>query len=156
MTTLTTRKLLGPTAEEHKKAMDTFLSYRSGYEDGYNCTFDSEMLGPIRVNKSLPNADELHARLKRTRSAYRAGWKAGRSKYLTGLIENASEMKLPIIVPDGLWHVQDGYKSGAYRERYTLESQIEARRWYEGLNIHSGYKKRLIGPDGVLEERYIS
>ena len=34
-------------------------------------------------------------------------------------------------------------KSG-YRVRYSMQSQAEAERWYRGINIGLGYKKRLV------------
>jgi hypothetical protein len=87
---------------------------------------------------------------------YKKGWKDSESIYLVGDCSKSNEIKLPIINPDGKYHIQTGYLAGSYKERYTLESQIQACRYYDSLLIHSGYKKRLIGPDGTLEERYIS
>lgn len=87
---------------------------------------------------------------------YKKGWKDSESLYLTGQCKDTSQIKLPIIQPDGMYHVQVGFKSSAYEDRYIMEGQVEARRYYSSLLIHSGYKKRLIGPNGVLEERYIS
>lgn len=43
-------------------------------------------------------------------------------------------------VPLSAW---EGGKSH-YRTRYTLNSQGQAERYYDCLNTHSGYKKRLI------------
>ncbi len=58
----------------------------------------------------------------------------------------------------GKWRVQVGYKKGAYKDRYTLPSDKPnlAHVYYNGLNTHSGYKKRLVGPDGTIVLRYLS
>lgn len=57
---------------------------------------------------------------------------------------------------DGAWRVQTGKGRGHYRTRYTLNSQEQADRYYDCLNTHSGYKKRLVAPDGTIMRRYIS
>jgi hypothetical protein len=54
------------------------------------------------------------------------------------------------------WRVQTGYGKGQYKTRYTLNSEDVAGRYYDCLNIHSGYKKRLVSPDGKIVRRYIS
>ena len=59
---------------------------------------------------------------------------------------------------NGPWRVQTGYQRGQYRTRYTLNSEAAAKRYYECLNTHSGYKKRILAPDGKVMPgfRYIS
>lgn len=54
------------------------------------------------------------------------------------------------------WRVQTGYGKGQYRTRYTLNSEGAAGRYYECISTHSGYKKRLVSPDGRVVRRYIS
>lgn len=56
----------------------------------------------------------------------------------------------------GAWRVQVGKGRSHYRTRYTLNSQGQAERYYDGLNTHSGHKKRLVAPDGKIMRRYIS
>lgn len=56
----------------------------------------------------------------------------------------------------GPWRVQVGKGKGHYRTRYTLNSQAYAQRYYDCINTHSGYKKRLVSPDGKIVRRYIS
>jgi len=54
--------------------------------------------------------------------------------------------------------VETGYGKGAYELRYKFEdNEMErAQMHYDGINTHSGYKKRLVGPDGKVIARYIS
>lgn len=52
--------------------------------------------------------------------------------------------------------VQSGYGRGSYETRYALDTLGEAVRWYEGINTHSGHKKRLVDPEGKVLDRYIS
>lgn len=53
--------------------------------------------------------------------------------------------------------IQVGKDKGAYKNRYIVSSWEQAFRYYSGLNIHSGYKKRLIrNPGGKVIARYIS
>ena len=54
------------------------------------------------------------------------------------------------------YKVQDGKGRGAYRTRWTFDNEQQARRWYAGINTHSGYKKRLVAPDGTVLERVIT
>jgi len=51
------------------------------------------------------------------------------------------------------WIVQDGYRKGKYSNRYTLDTEREAYFWFNGINTHSGYKKRLISPAGKVVAR---
>jgi hypothetical protein len=47
------------------------------------------------------------------------------------------------------WHVQVGRNAkGAYKNRYTMESAAQAIRYYHGINIGYGYKKRLVKVEG--------
>lgn len=57
---------------------------------------------------------------------------------------------------DDAWRVQVGKGKGHYRDRYLLNSQGAAERYYDCLNTHSGHKKRLVAPDGKVVRRYIS
>lgn len=58
----------------------------------------------------------------------------------------------------GQWRVQVGKDRGAYRDRYSFSKDEgnRARLWYDGLNVHSGYKKRLVTPDGKVAAREIT
>jgi hypothetical protein len=58
--------------------------------------------------------------------------------------------------PTEPWRVQTGYGKGQYRNRYTLNSEDAASRYYDCINTHSGYKKRLVNPNGKIVRRYIS
>lgn len=115
---------------------------QQGFEDGYQSDW---------------NPEDLKGKEYQT---YKLAWKRGRAKDLTGSAANTELVLVPIQRGDGKYHVQCGKdtakSSGKYTERYVCESQIEARRYYDCINTFGGYKKRLIGPDGVLEERYIS
>lgn len=55
-----------------------------------------------------------------------------------------------------MWRVQVGKDKGSYRERYTLEREGQALAWYMGINVHSGYKKRLLDPEGRVVARVIT
>jgi hypothetical protein len=120
------------TLYDHEKA-SIYSDKTEGYEDGWACRYEK--------------GRSVH---------YRKAWKRGRAHYLTGMDENASSVQLPVIEPDGKYHIQTGYKSGAYKDRYVTESQNQAVRWYDCINTGNGYKKRLVGPDGALEYRHIS
>lgn len=52
----------------------------------------------------------------------------------------------------GKWRVQVGKDKGSYKDRYTfpLNRSEQAVFWYNGINVHSGYKKRLVNPEGVV------
>lgn len=55
-----------------------------------------------------------------------------------------------------MWVVQTGKDKSAYSNRYVVETESAALFWYFGINTHSGYKKRLVSPDGTIVKRYIS
>lgn len=55
-----------------------------------------------------------------------------------------------------MFKVQTGKGRGKYQTRYSLSSREQAEMYYAMLNIHSGFKKRLVSPDGVVIARYIS
>jgi hypothetical protein len=48
------------------------------------------------------------------------------------------------------YKVQVGKGKGSYKTRYTLYNQIQALRYYRGINIGNGYKKRFVE---VYEDR---
>jgi hypothetical protein len=50
----------------------------------------------------------------------------------------------------GNWEVQIGKGKQSYRVKYWTDNYHQALRWYQGLNVHSGYKKRLISPSGDI------
>lgn len=54
--------------------------------------------------------------------------------------------------------VQVGKGRGKYSARYGgFKTLQEALLWYDALNIHSGYKKRIVrGSDGKVMKRYLS
>lgn len=52
--------------------------------------------------------------------------------------------------------VQTGKLSGKYQTRWTFESFGRAFMWYSGLNVHSGYKKRLIDGKGRVIVRELT
>jgi hypothetical protein len=54
------------------------------------------------------------------------------------------------------WRVQIGKGKGSYSDKYVFDSLITARIWYSGINTHSGYKKRLIDPNGKVVHRNIT
>ena len=44
--------------------------------------------------------------------------------------------------------VQVGRHRGSYQTRYSFTGDLhQAVRWYRGLNIGNGYKKRLLAPE---------
>jgi len=49
-----------------------------------------------------------------------------------------------------MWRVQVGKGKSAYKDRYVFDNISQAVAWYNGINTHSGYKKRLVGPNGVV------
>jgi hypothetical protein len=55
-----------------------------------------------------------------------------------------------------MYKVQDGYCKGAYRTRWEFDNEQQAIRWYNGINTHSGFKKRLVAPDGKVLARVIT
>lgn len=57
---------------------------------------------------------------------------------------------------DKTWEVQVGQGRGSYQLRYSLVSEQQAIRWFNGLNTHSGHKKRLVAPDGTVLARVIT
>jgi hypothetical protein len=54
------------------------------------------------------------------------------------------------------WRVQVGKGKGAYKDRYVTTSETQAEALYNGLNTHSGHKKRLVAPDGKVVDRIIT
>lgn len=63
-----------------------------------------------------------------------------------------------MIAPIGQWRVQVGKGSGKYTDRYTFPSAQQGRAilYFNSLNTHSGYKKRLINPLGEVVARVIT
>lgn len=54
-----------------------------------------------------------------------------------------------------VWTVQTGKGRAAYNKTWTFTKFSSAIRYYYGLNIHSGYKKRILH-NGVVIDRYLS
>lgn len=57
------------------------------------------------------------------------------------------------------YEIQVGKGKGSYKTKYTTNKQFQARLLYDGLNIHSGYKKRWVEVYSDCRntvERYIS
>jgi uncharacterized protein YhbP (UPF0306 family) len=52
--------------------------------------------------------------------------------------------------------VQTGKGRGKYKTRYVFDNLDQATVWYLSLNIHSGYKKRLIDTTGRVHGRRIT
>lgn len=60
--------------------------------------------------------------------------------------------------PTARWLVQVGKDKGSYSTKYSFGPSEGDRAffYYRSLNTHSGYKKRLVKPDGEIECRYVS
>lgn len=58
----------------------------------------------------------------------------------------------------GKWAVEVGKGSGSYKTRYTFPSDqpVQAQFYYRSINVHSGFKKRLVNPNGVITLRELS
>ena len=58
----------------------------------------------------------------------------------------------------GFWTVQVGKGKGAYKDRYTFTATEHHRAvlYFNSLNTHSGYKKRLVNPEGKVVARVIT
>lgn len=54
------------------------------------------------------------------------------------------------------WEVQVGFGRGAYKLKYNCTSSAKAIFWFNGLNTHSGYKKRLVDANGRVIARVIT
>ena len=52
--------------------------------------------------------------------------------------------------------VQIGKDKGAYKTKWAFDNKTQAIRYYSGLNTHSGYKKRLISPEGKVLSRTLT
>jgi hypothetical protein len=55
-----------------------------------------------------------------------------------------------------MWKVEVGKNKGSYKPRYIVATEASAYHWYYGLNVHSGYKKRLVDPNGKVIVREIT
>jgi hypothetical protein len=55
-----------------------------------------------------------------------------------------------------MYTVEVGKGRSSYRVRYRLDSLTHAVMYYNGLNVHSGYKKRLRGPNGEVLRQVIT
>lgn len=60
------------------------------------------------------------------------------------------------IETNGKWLVQTGKYTQSYDKTYVFDTESQARFHYNCLNTHSGYKKRLVSPRGIVIARYIS
>lgn len=60
--------------------------------------------------------------------------------------------------PTRQWLVQVGRDASSYHTKYSFGpfEEDRARYFYNGLNAHSGHKKRLVNPEGGIVERYLS
>lgn len=56
----------------------------------------------------------------------------------------------------GMYTVETGKGRSAYTTKWTFSTFNQALAWYCGLNTHSGYKKRLVTPEGKVYHRVIS
>jgi hypothetical protein len=54
------------------------------------------------------------------------------------------------------YKVQVGKGKGAYTDKYSFASARQAVLWYNGINVHSGHKKRLIDPFGKTIARELT
>lgn len=55
-----------------------------------------------------------------------------------------------------VYHIQVGKGKGSYQTRYSVKGWNRAVFWYNGLNTHSGHKKRLIDCNGEVLARVIT
>jgi len=61
--------------------------------------------------------------------------------------------------PSGRYQVQVGKGAkGSYKTKYDFMplARTAAHKWYEGINIGNGYKKRLVAPNGRVVRRDFS
>ena len=56
----------------------------------------------------------------------------------------------------GKWAVQVGKGKSAYKDRYIFDNEGQAHLWFQSINSHSGYKKRLVDPTGRVVARVIT
>ncbi len=54
------------------------------------------------------------------------------------------------------WLVQLSKGKGSYETRHRTTREGQARILYEGYNVHSGFNKRLIDPDGNVVDRVLT
>lgn len=62
----------------------------------------------------------------------------------------------PLVTTDlGNWLVQVSKNRGKYKTRYAFSSDqpVRAQFYYNCLNVHSGYNKRLVNPNGIIVQR---
>ena len=52
-----------------------------------------------------------------------------------------------------MWLVQVSKNRGSYTTRYSMESENLAWWYFHCINVHSGYNKRLVSPNGKVIER---
>lgn len=55
-----------------------------------------------------------------------------------------------------MYRVQVGKGKGSYNETWTFASKAAAIRYYNCMLVHSGYKKRLTAPDGLVLARELT
>jgi hypothetical protein len=55
-----------------------------------------------------------------------------------------------------MYRVQIGWDKGSYRDKCGFSSKFQAYKWYNGVVVHSGGKKRLLDPKGKVIEREIT
>jgi len=55
-----------------------------------------------------------------------------------------------------MWKIQVGKDKGSYVTRYSLPGEAQAVRYFNSLNTHSGYKKRLLDPNGKVVARVLT
>lgn len=61
-----------------------------------------------------------------------------------------------------LWRVQVGKDTrssrGTYRDKYTFaaDDRQMAALYFHSINVHSGFKKRLVDPDGKVVNRVLT
>lgn len=55
-----------------------------------------------------------------------------------------------------MYRVQTGRGKSRYTTKYALNSLNQALAWYYGINVHSGYKKRIVDENGNIIERVIT
>lgn len=58
--------------------------------------------------------------------------------------------------PQNEYLVQVGKNKGAYVTRWSFTNYNRAAIYYSGLNVHSGYKKRLVSPEGKILNRTLT
>jgi hypothetical protein len=55
-----------------------------------------------------------------------------------------------------MYRIQVGKNKSAYKDRYVVATEGAAFWWFNGLNTHSGYKKRIVNPDGKVIARVLT